>query len=86
MRRVTRLQARKKFDLTDRAQVRLMSRRLDVPESELRRIAARIGTSIAAVSKEVALQRTPVPAETPPPAVIEALVPEGDDASAAVAS
>ena len=86
MRRVTCLQARNKFDLTDRAQVRLMSRRLDVPESELRRIAARIGTSIAAVSKEVALQRTPVPAETPPPAVIEALVPEGDDASAAVAS
>jgi phage host-nuclease inhibitor protein Gam len=85
MRRVTRLQARNKFDLTDRAQVRQMSRRLNVPEQELRRIAGRIGTSIAAISKEIALQRTPVPAETPPPAVIDAVVPESESASAAIA-
>jgi phage host-nuclease inhibitor protein Gam len=86
MRRITRLQARNKFDLSDRAQVRQLSRRLGVPESELRRIAGRIGTSISAISKEVALQRTPVPAETPPAAVIEAVAPESDNASAAIAS
>ena len=86
MRRVTRLQARSKFDLTDRAQVRQMSRRLNVPESELRRIAGRIGTSIAAISKEVALQRTPLSAETPPPALIEAVVSEGENVVAAIAS
>jgi hypothetical protein len=66
--------------------VRQMSRRLNVPESELRRIAGRIGTSIAAMSKEVGLQRTPLPAETPPAPVIDAVVPESEDASAAIAS
>src|ERR1700753_3290581 len=86
MRRVTRLQARNKFDITDRAQVRQMSRRLNVTESELRRIAGRIGTSIAAISKEVGLQRTPVPAKPPPAAVIDAVVPESENASAGIAS
>ena len=76
MQRITRPQPRNKFDLTDRVQVRQMSRRLNVSESELRRIAGRIGTSISAISKEVSLQRKSVPAETPAAAVIETVVPE----------
>jgi hypothetical protein len=75
-----------KFDLNDRAQVRQMSRRLGAPEGELRRIAERIGTSIAAISKEVALQRQPLPVETPEAAVIEAVVPEIESTATVIVS
>jgi hypothetical protein len=85
MQRITRAQARNKFDLSDRAQVRQMSRRLNVSESELRRIAGRIGTSIAAISKEIALQRKSVPAEKPAAAFIEAVVPEMEGAPVVLA-
>ena len=85
MQRITRPNARNKFDLTDRAQVRQLSRRLNISESELRRIAGRIGTSIAAISKEVALQRKSVPAETLAAAVIEAVVPEMEGAPVVLA-
>jgi Protein of unknown function (DUF3606) len=85
MQRITRPQPRNKFDLTDRVQVRQMSRRLNVSESELRRLAGRIGTSISAISKEVSLQRKSVPAETPAAPVIETVVPELEGVSVVLA-
>jgi len=63
MRRQKRPQFRNKLDLTDRIQVRVVTRRLRLSETELTQIVGRIGNSIAAISKEVALQRAAQPAE-----------------------
>ncbi|HEV3237760.1 MAG TPA: hypothetical protein VGZ25_12275 [Gemmataceae bacterium] len=57
MRRQKRQPIRNKLDLTDRRQVRLMTKRLRLSESELARIVDRIGNSIPTIIKEVALQR-----------------------------
>lgn len=67
---------RNKLDLTDRSPVRLIKRRLKLSDAELTAIVERIGNSISAISKEVALQRAtvlPEPAEVPPaPAIASA--------------
>jgi len=64
---------RNKLDLTDRVQVRIVTRRLGVSSAELTEIVGRIGNSLAAISKEVHLQRTPkasASADVPPVEVI----------------
>jgi chorismate mutase len=48
---------RNKVDLTDRAQVRLLKKRLQLSEAELIQIVDKSGNSIAAIAKEAALQR-----------------------------
>jgi hypothetical protein len=73
MRRSPSKPIRNKLDLTDRAQMRLVRKRLGLSDAELTAIAERIGNSISAISKEVAKQRAsalPKPAEVPPAAVI----------------
>jgi Protein of unknown function (DUF3606) len=57
MRRQKRPLFRNKLDLADRTQVRVVSRRLRLSKSQLLEIVGRVGNSIAAISKEVALQR-----------------------------
>ena len=55
---------RNKIDLHDTAQVRVLKRRLKVSEEELRGIVEKVGDSIAAVSKEVELEKaTATPAQ-----------------------
>jgi hypothetical protein len=64
---------RNKLDLTDKTQVRLLKKRLRLSEAELTRIVDRAGNSIAAIAKEVGLQRAkelPVAPADVPPAVI----------------
>ena len=59
---------RNKVDLTDRAQVRLLKKRLQLSEAELTQIVEKSGNSIAAIAKEAALQRAkdlPEPAHVP---------------------
>ncbi|WP_315779599.1 MULTISPECIES: DUF3606 domain-containing protein [unclassified Bradyrhizobium] len=66
---------RNKLDLSDRVQVRIVTRRLRVTPAELTEIVGRIGNSIAAISKEVHQQRgskPSVPADVPDAAVIAA--------------
>ena len=73
MRRSKSHTIRNKLDLTDRAQVRLVRKRLGLSEPELTSIVGRIGNSILAISKEAALQKAnspPHPANVPPAAVI----------------
>lgn len=73
MRRSTPKPIRNKLDLTDRAQMRLVRKRLGLSDAELAAIVGRIGNSISAISKEVAQQRAnalPKPADVPPAAVI----------------
>ena len=54
---------RNKLDLTDRAQVRLVKKRLGLSDAELTSIVGRIGNSISAISKEAALKRAAAPAK-----------------------
>lgn len=64
---------RNKLDLTDRVQVRIVTRRLGLSASELTEMVGRIGNSIAALSKEVQSQRSAklvAPVDVPPAAVI----------------
>ncbi|MFK4508050.1 DUF3606 domain-containing protein [Bradyrhizobium daqingense] len=73
MRRSISKPVRNKLDLTDRAQMRLVRKRLGLSDAELTAIAERIGNSITAISKEVAKQRANAlakPADVPPAAVI----------------
>ncbi|MGY3451197.1 DUF3606 domain-containing protein [Bradyrhizobium sp. USDA 4353] len=69
---------RNKLDLTDKVQVRIVTRRLRVTQAELAEIVGRIGNSIAAISKEVHLQRTKtsVPADVPPAEIIASVATE----------
>ena len=48
---------RNKLDLTDRVQVRVVTKRLGVSQSELTDLVGRIGNSMAALAKEVHLQK-----------------------------
>ncbi len=73
MRRLKPQTTRNKLDLHDRTQVRLVRKRLGLSDEELTEIVGRIGNSIAAISKEAALQsgRTlPRLADVPPAAAI----------------
>lgn len=73
MRRSRPQRIRNKLDLTDRTQVRLIKKRLKLSDEELTSIVGRIGNSLSAISKEVALQRAtvlPTPVEMPAAATI----------------
>jgi len=68
MRRPKPQPIRNKLDLSDRTQVRLVRKRLCLSDSELTEIVGRIGNSISAISKQVALQRAQAlaqPADVP---------------------
>jgi len=60
---------RNKIDFADPSQVRALSRRLRVRADELKAIVDKVGNSVAAVSKEVELRRTPQQPCVPPVAV-----------------
>ena len=70
MQRTKHPSIRNKIDFADPSQVRALSRRLRVRADELKAIVEKVGNSVAAVSKEVELRRTPQqPAAAPPVAV-----------------
>jgi hypothetical protein len=48
---------RNRVDMADRVQVRVIKRRLGLSESQLNQLVDRVGNSIAAISKEVALRK-----------------------------
>ena len=57
MQRIKHPPIRNKINTADPAQVRAWTRRLRVPADELKVIVEKVGNSVAAVSKEVELQR-----------------------------
>ena len=76
MRRQIRPVQRSTLDLSDRVQVRTVTRKLRLSERELTALVDRIGHSIAAISKEVTTRRAAAnvtPATVPPAAVIAAV-------------
>jgi Protein of unknown function (DUF3606) len=48
---------RNRVDMGDKVQVRVIKRRLRLSEPELNKLVDRVGNSIAAISKEVALRK-----------------------------
>jgi hypothetical protein len=57
MRRVKHPLLRNKLDFADSQQVRLLRKRLGVSADDLLRTVEKVGNSIAAISKEVGLQK-----------------------------
>lgn len=57
MQRIKHPPLRNKINTADPAQLRAWTRRLRVPADELKTIVEKVGNSVAAVSKEVELQR-----------------------------
>ena len=57
MRRVKPPPIRNKIDLSNANEMRVLKKRLGVSDDDLRRIVAKVGNSIATVSKEVELEK-----------------------------
>jgi hypothetical protein len=66
MQRIRRPPIRNKIDPADPAQIRAWTRRLGVSADALQAVVDRMGNSIAAVTKEVELQRAARGAPPPP--------------------
>ncbi|MET0676809.1 MAG: DUF3606 domain-containing protein [Bradyrhizobium sp.] len=87
MRRPKVQPTRNKLDMTDNVQVRIVTKRLKLSEAELTEMVGRIGNSIAALSKEVAQQRSAKPASgvvasvTVTQTTAELVIPEESEAS-----
>jgi hypothetical protein len=67
MQRAKHPPVRNKINTADPAQLRAWTRRLRVPADDLRAIVEKVGNSVAAVSKQVELQRLSLqPCSVPP--------------------
>jgi uncharacterized protein DUF3606 len=67
MRRTKPQAVRNKIDLADHAQRRVWTKRLVITSGDLKRMIGKVGNSIAAVSKEIELQRAhPLPKPSSP--------------------
>jgi hypothetical protein len=64
MHRIDHPPLRNKINLTDSAQVRAWARRLGVSADELKAVVKKVGNSIAAVTKEIEIQRGKLPGFT----------------------
>jgi hypothetical protein len=76
MQRAKHRHFRNRVDMADHVQVRVIKRRLRLSEPELNKIVDRVGNSIAAISKEVALRKAAQlspPRDLPPAATIAAI-------------
>ena len=66
MHRIKHPPIRNKINLEDPTQLRAWTRRLDVSADSLKAIVDKVGNSVAAVTKEVELQRASQQAHSPP--------------------
>jgi hypothetical protein len=80
MQRIKHPPIRNKIDMTDRAQVRAWNRRLGISADSLKAVVDKVGNSVAAVTKEVELQRADL--RTSPVAPIQSPPAEGEPAPA----
>ena len=64
MRRIKHPPLRNKLDVADTQQVRLLKKRLGVSADDLLRTVEKVGNSIAAISKEVEVQKASALRET----------------------
>jgi hypothetical protein len=75
MRRAKPQPIRNKIDLADHAQIRAWTRRLGITADDLRRVAGKVGNSIAAVSKEIDLRKAAAPRPSLPVQIHPASLP-----------
>jgi hypothetical protein len=65
MRRPKPLATRNKIDLADASQIRILKKRLGISNGDLHRAVAKVGNSIAAVTKEIELKKPLLPTAAP---------------------
>jgi hypothetical protein len=83
MRRLKHLTTRNKIDVADASQIRILKRRLGISSDDLHRVVAKVGNSIAAVTKEIECQK-PLPLTAPAPAQNEPALPSPVEVAASV--
>jgi hypothetical protein len=66
MRHTKPLATRNKIDVADASQIRILKKRLGISSDDLHRVVAKVGNSIAAVTKEIESQK-PLPLTAPAP-------------------
>ena len=74
---------RNKIDVADASQIRILKRRLGVSSDDLHRIVAKVGNSIAAVTKEIECQK-PLPLTVAAPAQNDSALPSASGVTASV--
>lgn len=84
MRRTRPQLLRNKIDLDDPAQSRLWTKRLGISAGDLRRMVGKVGNSIAAVVKEIELQKASPPKPCSPDQTDPAALPAVDTVLAEV--
>ena len=83
MRRPKPLAIRNKIDLADASQTRILKKRLGISDDDLHRVVAKVGNSIAAVTKEIELKK-PLPLAAAAPVEIDAGLPSETGITASV--
>jgi Protein of unknown function (DUF3606) len=83
MQRIKHPPIRNKIDLAEPIQVRAWTRRLDISPSALKAVVDKVGNSVAAVTKEIELQRatrkdSPAPVGKDSPAPVEIQPADGE--------
>jgi hypothetical protein len=83
MRRIKPLTARNKIDTADASHIRILKKRLGISSDDLHRAVAKVGNSIAAVTKEIECQK-PLPSTAAAPVQIDAALPSAIGVTASV--
>jgi hypothetical protein len=83
MRRLKHPTTRNKIDVTDASQIRILKRRLGISSHDLHRVVAKVGNSIAAVTKEIECQK-PRPLTVPAPVQNDSALPSAIGVTALV--
>jgi hypothetical protein len=83
MRRLKHPTTRNKIDVADAGQIRILKRRLGISSDDLHRVVAKVGNSIAAVTKEIESQK-PLPSAAPAPVQNDSMLPSPVGVTASV--
>jgi hypothetical protein len=83
MRHTKPLAPRNKIDVADASQIRILKKRLGISSGDLHRVVAKVGNSIAAITKEIECQK-PSPLTPPAPVQSDPALPSAIEVTASV--
>jgi hypothetical protein len=83
MRRIKPPTTRNKIDVADASQIRILKKRLGISSDDLHRVVAKVGNSIAAITKEIESQK-PLPSTAPAPIQSDSAMPSAIEVTASV--
>jgi hypothetical protein len=83
MRRIKPPTTRNKIDVADASQIRILKKRLGISSDDLHRLVAKVGNSIAAITKEIESQK-PLPLTAPAPVQKDSALPSAIGVTASV--